>query len=74
MACDIGKTDAYVVSRRGRKKIEMLFVHLKRIVGLERLRLRSPCGARDEFHLAATAQNFRKLAMLIPMPKLAAAT
>jgi len=34
----------------------MLFAHLKRILGLDRLRLRGPCGARDEFHLAATAQ------------------
>ena len=68
MARDIAKTDAYVISRRQRKKIEMLFAHLKRIVGLDRLRLRGPCGARDEFHLAATAQNLRKLAMLIPMP------
>ena len=25
-------------------------------------------GARDDFHLAATAQNLRKLAKLIPMP------
>jgi transposase len=69
MARDIAKTDAYVVSRRERKKVEMLFAHLKRIIGLERLRLRGPCGARDEFHLAATAQNLRKLATLIPMPK-----
>ena len=69
MARDIAKTDAYVVSRRERKKVEMLFAHLKRIVGLDRLRLRGPCGAGDEFHLAATAQNLRKLAMLIPMPK-----
>jgi hypothetical protein len=52
MARDIAKTDAYVVSRRERKKVEMLFAHLKRIVGLDRLRLRGPCGARDEFHLA----------------------
>ena len=74
MARDIGKTDAYGLSRRQRKKAGMLFAHLKRIVGLERLRLRGPCGARDEFHLAATAQNLRKLAMLIPMPKPAAAT
>ena len=29
-------------------------------------RLRGPCGARDEFLLAATAQNLRKLAKLIP--------
>ena len=69
MARDIAKTDAYVVSRRERKKVEMLFAHLKRIIGLERLRLRGTCGARDEFHLAATAPNLRKLATLIPMPK-----
>jgi hypothetical protein len=30
------------------------------------LRLRGPCGARDEFLLAATAQNLRKLTKLIP--------
>jgi transposase len=65
-ARDIAKTDAYVTSRRERKKVEMLFAHLKRILKLDRLRLRGPCGARDEFHLAATAQNLRKLAKLIP--------
>jgi transposase len=66
MARDIAKTDAYVTSRRERKKVEMLFAHLKRIVKLDRLRLRGPCGARDEFLLAATVQNLRKLAKLIP--------
>jgi transposase len=69
LARDIAKTDAYVTSRRQRKKVEMLFAHLKRILKLDRLRLRGPCGAKDEFHLAATAQNLRKLAKLIPMPK-----
>ena len=64
MARDIAKTDAYLTSRRERKKIEMLFAHLKRILQLGRLRLRGPNGARDEFHLAATAQNLRKLAKL----------
>lgn len=49
-----------------RKKVEMLFAHLKRILGLGRLRLRGPCGAKDEFTLAATAQNLRKLAKLRP--------
>jgi transposase len=63
-ARDIAKTDAYLTSRRKRKKIEMLFAHLKRILNLARLRLRGPNGARDEFHLAATAQNLRKLAKL----------
>ena len=46
----------------------MLFAHLKRILRLYRLRLRGPCGAHDEFLLAATAQNLRKLAKLVPMP------
>src|SRR5712671_343705 len=67
MARDIAATDAYVTSRRERKKIEMLFAHLKRILKLDRLRLRGPNGARDEFHLAATAQNLRKLAKLVPV-------
>jgi transposase len=66
MARDIAKTAAYIVSRRQRKKVEMLFAHLKRILRLDRLRLRGPCGAHDEFLLAATAQNLRKLAKLIP--------
>lgn len=64
MARAIAKTDAYEVSRRQRKKVEMLFAHLKRILKLDRLRLRGPNGARDEFHLAATAQNLRKMAKL----------
>jgi transposase len=68
MARDIARTDEYAVSAKLRKKVEMLFAHLKRILGLGRLRLRGPCGAKDEFHLAATAQNLRKLAKLIPMP------
>jgi hypothetical protein len=69
-AREIAKTDAYVTSRRERKKVEMLFAHLKRILELDRLRLRGPNGAKDEFLLAATAQNLRKLAKLIPMPQL----
>jgi hypothetical protein len=63
----IAETEAYLVSRRERKKVEMLFAHLKRILGLDRLRLRGPSGAHDEFLLAATAQNLRKLAKLIPV-------
>ena len=69
LAREIAKTEAYTVSRRERKKVEMLFAHLKRILRLGRLRLRGPCGARDEFLLAATVQNLRKLAKLIPIPQ-----
>ena len=66
LARDLALTDAYATSRRERKKVEMLFAHLKRILKLDRLRLRGPNGAKDEFLLAATAQNLRKLAKLIP--------
>lgn len=68
LARNIATTDAYLVSRRQRKKVEMLFAHLKRILRLDRLRLRGPNGAKDEFHLAAAAQNLRKMAKKIPMP------
>ncbi|MEM9495581.1 MAG: IS1182 family transposase [Pseudomonadota bacterium] len=67
MAREIAKSDEYIVSRRERKKVEMLFAHLKRILKLGQLRLRGPTGARDEFHLAAIAQNLRKLAKLRPI-------
>jgi hypothetical protein len=68
LARSIARTDAFAVSLRERKKVEMLFAHLKRILKLDRLRLRGPNGARDEFLLAATAQNLRKLAKLLPNP------
>jgi transposase len=58
----IAKTDAYRQSRKDRKKVEMLFAHLKRILKLDRLRLRGPNGASDEFLLAAIAQNLRRMA------------
>jgi hypothetical protein len=62
VARDIAKTDTYKQSRKDRKKVEMLFAHLKRILKLDRLRLRGPNGAHDEFLLAATAQNLRRMA------------
>jgi hypothetical protein len=62
VARDIAKTSAYQQSRKDRKKVEMLFAHLKRILKLDRLRLRGPSGAHDEFLLAATAQNLRRMA------------
>jgi transposase len=70
----LAKTDAFEQSRRDRKRVEMLFAHLKRILRLGRLRLRGPCGAQFEFMLAAIAQNLRKFAKLIvrPPPKVVA--
>ncbi len=64
----VAKTTAYEQTRRDRKKVEMLFAHLKRILRLGRLRLRGPAGAQFEFTLAAIAQNLRRLAKLTVHP------
>jgi transposase len=64
----LAKTKAFERSRRDRKRVEMLFAHLKRIFRLGRLRLRGPCGAQFEFTMAAIAQNLRRLAKLIVRP------
>jgi Transposase domain (DUF772)/Transposase DDE domain len=64
----LAKTEAFEHSRRNRKRVEMLFAHLKRILRLGRLRLRGPRGAQDEFTLAAIAQNLRRLAKLVARP------
>src|SRR6201987_3308950 len=68
----LAKTEAFDRSRRDRKRVEMLFAHLKRIFRLGRLRLRGHCGAQLEFTLAATAQNLRRLAKLVVRPPPAA--
>jgi transposase len=64
----LAETEAFEQSRRERKRVEMLFAHLKRILKLARLRLRGPRGAQDEFTLAAIAQNLRRLAKLVVRP------
>ena len=64
----IAQSDAYRQSRKDRKKVEMLFAHLKRILKLDRLRLRGRNGASDEFLLAATAQNLRRMARYLAGP------
>ena len=67
IARSLANTEIYRASRKKRKKVEMLFAHLKRILKLDRLRLRGRTGAQDEFLLAATAQNLRRMAKwLVP--------
>ena len=61
----LANTEAFQVSRRERKKVEMRFAHMKRIHKLDRLRLRGLSGAKDEVLLTATAQNLRRLAKLL---------
>jgi len=58
----VSQTPAYRQTRRQRKQVEMLFAHMKRILKVDRLRLRGIKGAQDEFLLTATAQNLRRMA------------
>jgi transposase len=74
VARTLAKTKAFEQSRRDRKKVEMLFAHLKRILRLGRLRLRGPSGAQFEFTLGAIAQNLRRLAKLVARPPPVAST
>jgi transposase len=67
-ARSLAGTEPFEQSRRERKKVEMLFAHLKRHMGFERMRLRGLSGANDEFLLAATVQNLRRLAKLAARP------
>jgi hypothetical protein len=61
----LANTQAFEQSRRERKKVEMRFAHMKRILRLDRLRLRGLSGVRDEVLLTATAQNLRRLVKLL---------
>jgi transposase len=72
LARALAKTEGFEQSRHDRKRVEMLFAHLKRIFRLGRLRLRGPRGAQFEFTLAAIAQNLRRLAKLVVRPPPAA--
>jgi transposase len=65
-ARELAETPQYHQSRRDRKKVEVLFAHMKRILRVDRLRLRGRSGARDEFLLTAIAQNLRRLALTFP--------
>ena len=70
----LANTEAFQQSRRERKKVEMRFAHMKRILKLDRLRLRGLSGVRDEVLLTATAQNLRRIAKLVcRAPPMAAA-
>jgi transposase len=61
----LANTEAFQQSSRERKKVEMRFAHMKRILKLDRLRLRGLSGAKDEVLLTAIAQNLRRLAKLL---------
>ena len=60
-ARDLANTPAFASSQRERKKVEALFAELKNQIGLRRLRLRGMKFVREQFFLAAAAQNIKRL-------------
>jgi len=60
-ARELASTEAFVEAQRQRKKVEALFAELKNQIGLRRLRLRRLKFVREQFFLAAAAQNIKRL-------------
>jgi len=67
-ARDLINTPAFVDAQRKRKKVEALFAELKNQIGLRRLRLRRMKFVREQFFLAATAQNIKRLVRFLSSP------
>ncbi len=70
----LAKTPAFAISQRARRKVEALFAELKNYIGLRRLRLRRMRFVREQFYLAATAQNLKRLVRFLssrPAPLMA---
>ena len=65
-ARELARTPAFAESRSKRKKVEVPFAHLKRRLGLMRLRPRGLAGANEEFLLVAAVQNLKRLSKLVP--------
>jgi len=57
----LAETPAFAIAQRARRKVEALFAELKNYVGLRRLRLRRMRFVREQFYLAATVQNLKRL-------------
>jgi len=67
-ARDLVNTAAFVDAQRQRKKVEALFAELKNQIGLRRLRLRRMKFVREQFFLAAAAQNIKRLVRFLSQP------
>ena len=57
----LAQTPAFAIAQRARRKVEALFAELKNYIGLRRLRLRRMRFVREQFYLAATVQNLKRL-------------
>ena len=62
------KTPEFAMALRKRRKVEALFSELKNLIGLRRLRLRRIKFVREQFYLAAVAQNLKRLVRFLSQP------
>ena len=67
-ARELVNTPAFASAQRQRKKVEALFAELKNQIGLRRLRLRRLKFVREQFFLAAAAQNLKRLVRFLSQP------
>ena len=67
-ARELAKTPEFAKAQRQRKKVEALFAELKNQIGLRRLRLRRMKFVREQFWLAATVQNIKRLVRFLSQP------
>jgi hypothetical protein len=68
-ARELANTAEFAAAQRQRKKVEALFAQLKNQIGLRRLRLRRLKFVREQFFLAAAAQNLRRLVRFLAQPR-----
>ena len=64
----VGEHAEFAQAQRERKKVEALFAELKNQIGLRRLRLRRLKFVREQFFLAAAAQNIKRLVRFLSQP------
>jgi Transposase DDE domain len=67
-ARELVATPEFARAQRQRKKVEALFAELKNQIGLRRLRLRRLKFVREQFFLAAVAQNLKRLVRFLGRP------
>jgi len=67
-ARELANTEEFAKAQRQRKKVEALFAELKNQIGLRRLRLRRMKFVREQFFLAAAAQNIKRLVRFLGQP------
>jgi hypothetical protein len=67
-ARELANTPEFAKAQRDRKKVEALFAELKNQIGLRRLRLRRLRFVREQFFLAAAAQNIKRLVRFLSPP------